>query len=400
MKSLKELFGVFALMAVYTAAQPAFSAPVSNSALNSAKQMLSTGLFQKAIGQLDIYLDKEPDCAEAHYYKAQALHKIGKKNQARDEYEAALLLDSRAAFAPDCQKHLLELNSKADATPAFRKDGKNKVFMLHGEQTRINSQVSEQLKASLNSEIADLHRLAMGSSAVPDDPVQSPAPTAPGRKPLRSMAQEDLLIPEIKLSAMEAAQLSKHDVIFIFDHSGSMSSRDCPGKLSRWAWVQAQLTQTEKDTRKCLARGVTAVFFDSNADEFRQISSDEMLRQLNNFGPRGGTNTGHAFNTQIENVQKSLSANHPVIIIAITDGLPASVMELQESIDRLSQVADRQRSRLKIAFLQIGSTQQGLQTLKGLQDMISTRQKDMVHVHPFEEVCKDGLTRTILNELK
>ena len=373
-------------------------------ALQSAKQAISTGKADRALTQIDAYLKNEPDSADAHYYHGLALLKLRKKDKAKQAFETASLLSSDSKLSAECKKQI-ELLSKgtAEQDAVAGRQGKDKVFRLHGEQNRTLYCVSPSLRKELRAQVADLYQLAAGSNPLEEEIASSiPTPSVP--KPDKPKASkllgvtDALVIPEVKLNAIEKQALTKTDVYFIVDHSQSMCLQDCPGRLSRWGWVQAQMNQMEGETKQCMPRGVTMVFFDHNAEEFRQVSSTEMLNLFTRFQPRGSTNTGLAFSSQINNVSRSLSANHPVLIIAMTDGLPSNKLALSQAISDLDYAASRQKASLRIAFLQIGSDSNGLDTLTTLREML-TAHKTMVKVHSFEDVCKKGLTRTMLDEL-
>lgn len=363
--------------------------------LQAVKQCISAGQHAKALSQVDQFLKNEPDSAMAHYYRGQVLAKTGNREKAKQEFETAALLDPTPAFASDCQKQIDNLVG----TP-----GKNKVFQLKSEQNRTINDITPGLRKQLRSQVSDLYAVASGSAPIKgfaeDEPLVSLGPKRGPRQndQKSSIADQQFVIPQVTLTAKEKQNLSRHDVYFIIDHSGSMSNRDCPGRHSRWNWIQAEMNQMEAETKGCMPRGVTMVFFDSNADEYKQVTSQEMLRLINEFGPRGSTNTGLAVRSQMVNISRSLAANHPVIVIAITDGLPNNKLELTRALTDLDYAASRQKQSLKISFLQIGSDANGLQTLNDLNDLLSAH-KTLVNVRAFDEVSKKGLTRTILDEL-
>lgn len=453
------LIAAFGTLSLFCWDQTAVASPAVP---EQVKQLIQTGASARALAQLDKLVDANPDCAAGHYWRGKALFKLGRKKEASDEFEIATLLEPGAEFASDAKKQILSANSAKSGMPerAGAKSGQAKsssdkvpVFRLSDQRSRVLNQVSGSLRRELNAEISDLRQLAMGGSASRDDfndaPVSPNPPSPPGpvlpagistelshpspaNMPVKDLptatvvpvprygskrgiieipqsdkvaeeaefTADDLPVTEFKLSAIERLLLSNSDLIFVVDHSGSMRTRDCPQRFSRWSWVQAQIKQMGEDTKDCLKRGVSAVFFDNNAEEFRSVSSKELLRLFDGFSPAGGTNTAHAFRTQAENVRKSLAAGHPVVIVAITDGLPQSRFDLNQSIQELETIASRQRGKLKIAFMQIGASNEGLETLQGLKDMLSARNRDMVHVHSFAELKENGLTKTIMSELK
>lgn len=388
--------------------------------LSGIQKLIASGQYQKAITDLDKVIANQPDNALAHYLRGQALEKLGSRNDAIQAYETASLLAPGAKFAVDCQQKMSGLlkpaapaqkqsdTPSASSTKGVIKKGKQVTpFQLRGEQSRMLTEVSDQYKKELQAEVGRLHDLAnngpMHSSGVQQS--FGPPPPAPPPTPQQNASTEQLAanIPAGRLTAVEKENLAKYDVIFIVDHSGSMAQPDCPQNSSRWNWLAAQVFSIIRDAKECFPRGLNVVMFDDNAEEYTKLKPEEFLQLFNKYGPSGGTNTGHAFRSQMQNVRARLLEHRPVMVVGITDGLPNNPGELQDAFFELRQMAGRSSSPLKVSLLHIGASSEGLKTLSELELLtrrgVTYGTNSFVKVYPFADLVKYGLSRTLMKIL-
>ena len=408
---------VYLTVAAYLLSVPAMAAPTTaptSPALQQIAKLIATGQCQKAVTEVDRFLKAQPDSGMAHYYRAQALEKIGSRADAIAEYEMASLLEPLAKFAPDCQAKMKALSVPESELPAtssiLNKKGKQvSPFKLRGEQTRVITEVSNEFKQQLKDDVSRLHELAESGPSSLQIAAGPRLPRIPlgvsGQAPQTPMQlASSLNIPAGNLSEKEKEKLSKYDVIFIVDHSGSMNSTDCPMNTSRWDWLAAQVYSIGRDAQDCFPRGVKIVMFDDNAEEYMKATPKEFVELFKYYGPEGGTNTGYAFRTQLRYVQAKLNQQKPVLMVGITDGLPNNPAELQQAFQELRQMAARTTTPLKVSLLQIGASDQGLKTLSQLETLTgrgiyTAGDKTFVQVHSFAELTRYGLPRTLMNIL-
>ncbi len=385
--------------------------------LQQIPKLIAAGQCQKAVAELDRIIASQPDNALAHYYRGQALERLGSRSDAIAAYETASLLEPGAKFTKDCQLRMTALakpaaqqyTSSSSALPSTKgvlKKGKQVTpFQLHSEQSRMMTEVSDRDRKELQAEVGRLQSLASNGpmpAAVSGNFNPAPRPPAPPDRSAKPPEQLALNIPAGNISETEKERLTKYDVIFIVDHSGSMGQKDCPQGSSRWSWLAAQVFSINRDARECFPRGLNVVMFDDNAEEFTKLKPEEFVKLFTTYGPAGGTNTGHAFRSQMQNVQARLLEHRPVMVVGITDGLPSNPLELQEAFQELKQMASHSSTPLKVSLLHIGSSTEGLQTLSQLvllaKQGISTG-KSFVQVYPFSDLNKFGLARTLIKIL-
>jgi tetratricopeptide (TPR) repeat protein len=409
---------------VYSVGTATGAGPQTLPDMQQISKLLSAGQYQKAVVLLDKLIALKPESAVAHYYRGLALERLGQRNDAMAAFETASLLDASAPFAKDCQLRLKALAAPAVAKPANYRSSTNSVpdtksvlkngkqvkpFELRGEQSRMAAQVSDKTRKELMSEVGKLQDLAergpiaggigggYASSGVP-----TAAPNKPDDNALKLASDLTASVPKGNLSDAEKEKFAKYDVTFIVDHSGSMMTSDCPQNSSRWTWLAAQVFSIIRDAKECFPRGLNVVMFDDDAEEFSKVKPEEFAKLFGSFRPQGGTNTGYAFRSQLDNVKKALALGRPVMVVGITDGLPNDAEELQQAFQEYKQLADRSRTPLKVSLLHIGASAEGLKTLSQLESIsrrgISTG-ASFVRVYPFADLCKYGLSRTLVNIL-
>lgn len=389
--------------------QASYAAPPP-SPLQQLPKLIAAGQNQKAVETADKILLKQPDSALAHYYKAKALEQLGSKPEAIASYETAALLDPGAKFAGECQARIkiLSVPVRDEAQQNFsnvidKKGQQRTPFKLKSEQSRVVTQLSDSFKQGLLDDAARLHSAAdAGPALAAGIGSGPPLPAAVQRNPLQLATS--IGIPSANLNAKEKAQLSKYDVIFIVDHSGSMSTRDCPKSSSRWDWLAAQVYTIGRDAQDCFPRGLRVVMFDDDAEEYIKVTPKEFVDLFKFYGPEGGTHTAHAFRTQLNAVQAKLNQGKPVMVVGLTDGLPNNPGDLQQVFGTLKAMAAQTTTPLKVSLIQIGASDQGLRTLAQLEALTyrgvsNPADAGFVQVHSFAEVVKYGLPRVLLTIL-
>lgn len=384
---------------------PAFAVPPP-AALQQIARLISTGQSKKAVTEADKVLATRPDSALAHYYKGKALEQLGSRQDAIASYETAALLDPNAKFAAECQSKIKALSAAEVQASGFKnvisKGKQTTPFKLRGEESRVVTPLSDQFKQGLKDDVTNLYSAADNGPMLAGSAGASHPPPDQQHNPIQLATT--IGIPAAKLSAKEKAELTKYDVIFIVDHSGSMSTHDCPQNSSRWDWLAAQVYSIQRDAQDCFPRGLRVVMFDDKAEEYIKVAPGEFVNLFKYYGPEGGTHTAYAFRTQMNAIQAKLAEKKPVMVVGLTDGLPNDPSALQQVFHDLKVLASKTTTPLKVSLVQIGASSQGLQTLSQLElltymGVISPADRGFVQVHSFSEVAKYGLTRVLLNIL-
>jgi len=192
--------------------------------------------------------------------------------------------------------------------------------------------------------------------------------------------------------------LIDHDLVLIVDHSESMDTPDCPGKVSRWDWCCQQTTELAQAAAEA-ANSITVVLFNDNYRVFDNIHPDEISAIFNEYHPSGGTVLGRPLQKELD--QYFRTRLKPITIVIITDGEP----EDRTSMARLvKETSDRLQywGEITITFLLISNevNRDQLQAKLGLLPNSSVQEGGLVDIIPFSSVSSKGVQQTLLDELK
>lgn len=396
------------------AAHPLYASDVPQ--LTAVAKLITAGQYNKAITELDRVLATHPDDALAHYYRGEALEKSGNAKAASLEYETALLLEPSSKFSASCSMKLAgTMSSATQNTGTARQKTVNsksaKSFQLHSEQSRVMGEISHDYRTQLAKEQVKLQGLAVIDPESKYKPKYG-KPTEPlSDSTVIAKLAASLKLPAANLSAEEKEILARCDVYFLVDQSGSMIATDCPQDSTRWNWIAAQATTITRDAKDCFPRGLRLVVFDNLTYEYPKVSPEEFVKLFTIHGPCGGTETGEAFRSQLPAIRDSILQNRPVLILCLTDGLPNKPQDLTDAFTDLKNLAQYSPTPVKISLLQIGSSMEGLETLRKLEAIsvktgsypgISTglskesKRNRFVQVYSFSELVRDGLPRTLV----
>lgn len=221
--------------------------------------------------------------------------------------------------------------------------------------------------------------------------------TAAGKsKPILKGGLED---PRKKVYKSIVDVLENHDLGLIVDASGSMSTPDCPGNLSRWDWC-CQQSQELAAAAAQASSSIDASIFNNNYQTYRHISPLQIPEIFADNHPGGGTEPAGALQEQLENYFNSSRAK-PLTIVIVTDGLPNMPMNIAHVLQEESKKI-RYQGELTITILLIGEPidDQHMRQVLGLTPGSSVRNGGFVDIIPFQTTVTVGVKNALFAELK
>lgn len=203
---------------------------------------------------------------------------------------------------------------------------------------------------------------------------------------------------------MTQDQLKQYDFILLLDKSGSMSSKDCPGGKSRWAYAQET---TMALARKCMdydSNGITVVPFAGNFRKYENVDGGDAIIEkiFKENEPSGSTNTASVVKDVIDEylATKGTPTCKPIIVICVTDGLPDDESALVRVIvDTTKKIATREE--VGLLFVQIGRDEHAHAFLKRLDDNMTSEGAalDIVSSITMDDLENITLTEAIMQSL-
>lgn len=204
-----------------------------------------------------------------------------------------------------------------------------------------------------------------------------------------------------QLTRQELAVLGSYDIAIVIDRSGSMSTTDCPGGMSRWDWCRDQMLGFARQTSSVFRQGIDILLFSSEFQAFPNTNFNAIKSVFANNRPSGGTQMSEpleaVFNEHFRK-RDQLGNTKKLIIEVISDGEPSDRGEVAAAIARATQRMQRP-DEITVSFLQIGSERDGTSALNYFDNnlMRDGAMQDIVHVEPFYIVANQGLSQAILN---
>jgi Mg-chelatase subunit ChlD len=177
------------------------------------------------------------------------------------------------------------------------------------------------------------------------------------------------------------------DFIIALDISASMQANDCPGGLSRTAYVLEQFGVFVKEASKWDTDGVSVYAFGVNVHKLPDVLEadlDAAIDTVKNKPYEGATMT-HKLISEAFKEHKERK-NEQTVLMVFTDGEPSDDTAVFKVIaDITNQVADERE--FNIAFITVGNRTPGLQAfLSKLDDNLPGAKYDIVDVKALEEV--------------
>jgi tetratricopeptide (TPR) repeat protein len=416
---------LFSLQNISASFAQADSEPVPNVSDSTSHDALTRGIelyrkikFEEALQYFDKSVDEKPTDAEGHLWRAKCLEAVSRKKESIAEYKLAMLLTTDAAIKEECTAALRKQNEKVPAgsvTPP-------RSFKLSTKKLDWNLQIDSDLRNSIDAQDAQLAAvIGNGASQYPG-----------GIRALRSRHGVELEA-ELRngpphsafvLAAADLATFKNSDVYIILDHSGSMSSRDCPSggdtAVSRLDWTIDELQGFTKSLEQALPHGFTFIPFNTAPQAYTVTNATSLSQLLRSLKSQGGTSLSPALELAFKYHERHM--NQPLLIAIVTDG-QINVNDVRKTI------ADATRkfpmpNGIAITFAEVGiaasegtallfqmqkrAQQQGSPVPPlpiGLEAMLNLKETanaayNPCLVVPFKQLRAEGLGRAILRALR
>ncbi|MDX2108088.1 MAG: VWA domain-containing protein [Candidatus Melainabacteria bacterium] len=204
-----------------------------------------------------------------------------------------------------------------------------------------------------------------------------------------------------QLTRQELAVLGSYDIAIVIDKSGSMSTNDCPGGMSRWDWCRDQMLGFARQTSSVFRQGIDILLFSSEFQAFPNTNFNAIKTVFANNRPSGGTQMSEpleaVFNEHFRK-RDQLGNTKKLIVEVISDGEPSDKGQVAVAIARATQRMQRP-DEIIVSFLQIGNERDGASALTYFDNnlMRDGAMQDIVDVEPFYIVANQGLSQAILN---
>jgi hypothetical protein len=210
----------------------------------------------------------------------------------------------------------------------------------------------------------------------------------------------------LKGAATFAKTLANFDIELIVDQSLSMRQRDCPGGMSRWEWCGAQLGNLSRQLTPYTPRGFSLTTFAGDFQTYQGATADQ-VQQLFQFPEFSrGTRLSEPLNARLNNYFANRRAgSKPLLIVVITDGVPAPRMEpgkVAQTLINASKLV-KNPNEITVVFFQIGGGDRfGRYFLDEMDnDLVEHGARfDIVRTVYFEQLEQQGLTQSLVASVK
>jgi len=177
--------------------------------------------------------------------------------------------------------------------------------------------------------------------------------------------------------------LSRYDVVFLIDDSGSM--------VDLWVEARDALMGIVKASIEFDEDGLDVYFLNSNKIGENLTREKDVVTLFKEVYPGGSTPTAeridfllHPYVSEVEDARRNRKTlPKPKVLICITDGRPNSSLDVENSIVQLAKRLDDVKAplyQLGLQFLQIGTNAKATEFLRKLDDDLKGKYKirDMV----------------------
>lgn len=206
------------------------------------------------------------------------------------------------------------------------------------------------------------------------------------------------------ISDEEWRLLRSRDVVIIQDRSRSMTRPEMfpSGVSTPWAWCRQQAQDLTRQAGSDKDWAVTLMLFARDYEVYPRVTLSQIPAIFSDSRISLGTNIAPPLNEVFSDYfRRSASGGaRPLLIAIITDGKPHDeAMAAQLIINATHQM--RNPDDIRITVLQVGRGGKAKHKLAFLDNLASMGARyDIVRVRGFEEVTRNGLTRSLVNTIK
>jgi vWA found in TerF C terminus len=165
--------------------------------------------------------------------------------------------------------------------------------------------------------------------------------------------------------------LENRDYTLIIDKSGSMSTKDKPGGLSRWQIMQESALALANKCEELDPDGITVYLFSGKFKRYDQVTAAKVATIFQENDPSGRTDLAAVLADAVNSffqrkAARQIPANGEMILV-VTDGEPDDRKAVMDVILGATQRLDRDEE-LAISFIQVGTDATATTFLKILDD--------------------------------
>jgi vWA found in TerF C terminus len=165
--------------------------------------------------------------------------------------------------------------------------------------------------------------------------------------------------------------LENRDYTLIIDKSGSMSTKDKPGGLSRWQIMQESALALANKCEELDPDGITVYLFSGKFKRYDNVTAAKVGTIFQENDPSGRTDLAavlaDATNSYFQRKAAGQIPANGEIILVVTDGEPDDRKAVMDVILAATQKLDRDEE-LAISFIQVGTDATATAFLKILDD--------------------------------
>lgn len=187
------------------------------------------------------------------------------------------------------------------------------------------------------------------------------------------------------MSAAEQLELNKGDnFIFGVDVSGSMSMTDCPGGLSRIAFLKEKVITFAKEASKWDEDGIDILTFGHQITPYKGVTAEKAEQLISGFVANEGSTDTAGVIREAYKLHKAGGYEQTVLFVA-TDGAPSDANAVRETI-RTIALELKEEHEFAISFLTVGQIDSKLQAfLTELDDNLKAKH-DIVDVKALADI--------------
>jgi len=198
--------------------------------------------------------------------------------------------------------------------------------------------------------------------------------------------------------------VEERDYTLIIDKSGSMSTQDQPGGISRWETVQESTLAVARKCEEFDPDGITVYVFSSRFRRYDNVTTDKVVQIFQENDPMGRTDLSGVLKDATDNYFKRKAAGQTKLngetILVITDGEPDNRKDVMKVIIEASRQIDRDEE-LAISLIQVGKDAMATRFLKALDDDLQSAgaKFDIVDTVTLDDMENMTLAEVLLNAI-
>jgi vWA found in TerF C terminus len=200
--------------------------------------------------------------------------------------------------------------------------------------------------------------------------------------------------------------LENRDYTLIIDKSGSMSTKDKAGGLSRWQIMQESALALANKCEELDPDGITMYLFSGKFKRYDNVTAAKVITIFQENDPSGRTDLAAVLADAIASYfQRKATGKIPAngeIILVVTDGEPDDRKAVMQVILDATQRLDRDEE-LAISFIQVGLDEAATKFLKILDDDLSRAGAkfdivDTITMDDMEDITLNEILLSAIND--